>query len=162
MGKHRLCYKYSPVCEYKGEDMINTTALKVISSNSHLTFSPKIFLLVNTIFAILKPFHLNILWRNLQHFISSLLRMATESLLFFSSLFCFWIQLFITAATFCQVFAKREKIYKNRNLHSKVLGETKQCTKPSGVRKGQCHDIFTPPGPPSQRVKIFSILVQFC
>ena len=79
----------------------------------------------------------------------------------FSSLFCFWIQLFITAATFCQVFAKREKINKNRNLHSKVLGETKQCTKQSGVRKGQCHDIFTPPGPPHNVLKYFRFWFSF-
>ena len=27
-GKHRLCYKYSDVCKYKGEDMINSTGLR--------------------------------------------------------------------------------------------------------------------------------------
>ena len=27
-GKHRLCYKYSDVCQYKGEDMINSLGLR--------------------------------------------------------------------------------------------------------------------------------------
>ena len=27
-GKHRLCYKYSEVCKYKGEDMISSTGLR--------------------------------------------------------------------------------------------------------------------------------------
>ena len=27
-GRHRMCYKYSAICEYKGEDMINHDGLR--------------------------------------------------------------------------------------------------------------------------------------
>ena len=27
-GRHRMCYKYSSICQYKGEDMINSDGLR--------------------------------------------------------------------------------------------------------------------------------------
>ena len=27
-GRHRMCYKYSNICQYKGEDMINSDGLR--------------------------------------------------------------------------------------------------------------------------------------